>query len=333
VRPVTVLLSSAGRRVELLRAFRGALRDLGVDGRVLAVDVSDRSSAFQDADAGFLVPRCTDPAFVPAMLELCREQAVDLVLPTIDTELPTYALSRDDFAAVGTTVAVSSPEVVRIAADKQATHAWLVAQGFPTVRQSTVEAVRRAPADWPFPVVVKPRRGSAGIGVLVARDRTDLDWAARDGEVVVQSLARGAEHTVDALVDRAGRCVCVVPRRRLEVRSGEVSKGVTVRSAPVESLVTRLVEALPGAYGVVTVQLFVDGPADDPASMEVIELNARFGGGYPLAHAAGADYPRWLLEEVLGLPSTATADGWQDGLTMLRYDAAVFVPASAEVRS
>lgn len=326
MRPATVLVSSAGRRVELLRAFRSTLRDLDAYGRVLAVDITDRSSAFRESDEGFLVPRCDDPAFVPTMLRICEEQRVDLVIPTIDTELRTYALTREAFAEVGTTVAVSSPEVVRIAADKVATHTWLVAHGFPTVRQAGVGTVWAEPEDWPFPLVVKPRQGSAGVGVLVARDRTDLDWAARDGDVVVQSLARGHEHTVDALVDRAGRCVCVVPRRRLEIRAGEVSKGVTVRSAPVEELVTSLCEALPGAYGVVTVQLFVD---EDAGTMEVIEVNARFGGGYPLAHAAGADYPRWLLEEVLGLPSTASPDGWRDGLLMLRYDAAVFVPAAS----
>ena len=64
--------------------------------------------------------------------------------------------------------------------------------------------------------------------------------------------------------------------------------------------------------------------------MAVIEVNARFGGGFPLAREAGADFPRWLVEEVAGLPSTAREDGWQDGLVMLRYDAAVFVDAPDE---
>jgi carbamoyl-phosphate synthase large subunit len=61
----------------------------------------------------------------------------------------------------------------------------------------------------------------------------------------------------------------------------------------------------------------------------VIEINPRFGGGYPLSHAAGADFPRWLLEEALGLPSSAAAGAWRDGLVMLRYDDAVFVDRDA----
>jgi carbamoyl-phosphate synthase large subunit len=128
------------------------------------------------------------------------------------------------------------------------------------------------------------------------------------------------------LADRDGRCVCAVPRRRIEVRAGEVSKGVTVRSPRLQDLAARICAALPGAFGTITIQVFVDGEPDDPdADLAVIEINARYGGGFPLALEAGAEFPRWQLEELLGLPSTAQADRWRDGLVMLRYDAAVFV--------
>ena len=326
--PFTVLLSSAGRRVELLRGFRAALAELGLDGRVLAVDRSSYSSAFHDADAAALVPGCDEPGFVPAVLDLCAEHGVDLVVPTIDPELPVYAAARERFAAAGVTVAVSSPEAVALAADKRATHRWLASHGLPTVAQGTPADVAADPAAWPFPLVVKPRRGSAGIGVAVVHDADELALAARrvggeGGSAVVEARAPGDEHTIDVLVDRGGRCVSAVPRRRLEVRAGEVSKGVTVRSPALEALAVGVADALPGAYGPLTVQAFtVDGDADRTA---VIEVNARFGGGFPLAREAGADHCRWLVEDVAGLPSTARADAWRDGVVMLRYDAAVFV--------
>jgi carbamoyl-phosphate synthase large subunit len=113
-----------------------------------------------------------------------------------------------------------------------------------------------------------------------------------------------------------------VPRRRLEVRAGEVSKGITVREPAVIDLAVRAAEALPGAWGCLNVQIFHDVAS---GQLAVIELNPRFGGGFPLAWEAGAHYPRWILEEVLGLPSTVH-DRWTDGLVMLRYDAAVFRP-------
>jgi carbamoyl-phosphate synthase large subunit len=325
----TVLISSAGRRVELLEAFRQALADLGLEGRVLAADRSWYSSARHRADAHFAVPSCEQPEFVPRMVELCREQHVDLVVPTIDTELPVLAAGRDELAAVGATVAVSAPAVVEIAGDKVATHSWLTAHGFPTVRQTTVAEVRDDGRGWPFPLVVKPRFGSAAKGVAIVDDEQELAVAARTGEVVVQTIARGDEYTVDALVDRSGRCVCTVPRRRIEVRAGEVAKAVTVHSPVLERLAAEIAEALPGAYGALAIQVFAGEGFTDPT---VIELNARFGGGFPLSRQAGADFPRWILEEVVGLPSSAKADGWRDGLVMLRYDAAVFVAAGGSPR-
>lgn len=56
---------------------------------------------------------------------------------------------------------------------------------------------------------------------------------------------------------------------------------------------------------------------------QVIEINARFGGGYPLAHEAGAHFADWLLQEQAGMALQAN-DDWREGVTMLRYDDAVF---------
>jgi carbamoyl-phosphate synthase large subunit len=81
-------------------------------------------------------------------------------------------------------------------------------------------------------------------------------------------------------------------------------------------------ERLPDAAGPLALQCF-KGP---DGRVAFIEINPRFGGGFPLALEAGADYPRWLLEWALGRPSTARADGWRPDVAMLRYDDAIFVP-------
>jgi len=135
---VSVLVSSAGRRVALVGTFRSVLAELGLPPRVVAADVSLLSAACAAADHSVRVPPCTDPDFVPTMVEICRQEDVRLLVPTIDTELPAFASARADFAAVGTLVAVSSPEVVRIASDKRLAHDHLVRSGLPTVEQAGV---------------------------------------------------------------------------------------------------------------------------------------------------------------------------------------------------
>src|SRR5687768_9119510 len=135
MKPLTVLISSAGRRVELVRIFREAVAELTPGGRILATDSSWYAGALHDADEGFIVPRFTDPDYVTRLLDLCERHAVDVIVPTTHREWPVWSDANDRFRSIGTTVAVSAPDVLTIASDKQRTHDWLTANGFPTVRQ------------------------------------------------------------------------------------------------------------------------------------------------------------------------------------------------------
>ena len=319
-----VLISSAGRRVGLLRAFRKSLDRLGMRGSIHAADMSALSSAVQVADKGHLVPKCTSPEFIPAMLDICARDRIRLLIPTIDTELTAFAENRGVFENAGTAVAISSPTAIEICEDKHRTHAWLTEEGFPTVRQATPKQVVADPEAWRFPAIAKPATGSASIGLALVDSVDDLRRVVGGEDYVVQEIAPGCEYTLDVLVNGAGRAVCAVPRKRLEVRGGEVSKGITERHESLQALGLEICERLPRPYGVITLQVFFD---EETGRYSVIEVNPRFGGGFPLAYEAGADYPKWLMEEVLGRPLTARTDGWRDGVVMLRYDEAVFVGA------
>lgn len=318
-----VLLSSAGRRVSLLRILRQTLVDMGLDGKVLAADMSRTAPAFHAADQGFLVPRCTDESFIPRMLEICRESDVSLIIPTIDPALAIFAQHREAFASEGVAIAISSPEAIAISANKRSTHRWLTENGFPTPRQAELDHVLANPDDWQFPVATKPADGSRSIGFGIVASADELRTFAGDNNIV-QSVAPGEEYTVSFFVDRAGKCRCAVPRKRLEVRSGEVSKGITVRNEAIEDLAMQVGEALPGAFGALNVQIFFD---QDSGELNVIEINPRFGGGFPLAWHAGALYPQWIIEELRDGESSARPDEWKDRLVMLRFDDAVFLPA------
>lgn len=149
-----VLVSSAGRRVALVRAFRAALGD---EGSVIATDASELSAASRDADAAFVSPLATSPDFVPFMLDFCVRERIGLVVPTIDTELPVWAEARELFAQQGTQVLVSDPVAISIASDKVLTNDFFVRIGAPTVRQASPRAVLMHAANWTFPLVAKPR--------------------------------------------------------------------------------------------------------------------------------------------------------------------------------
>ena len=317
-----ILLSSAGRRIGLVQCFRNALRDLGIEGKVLCIDAASDAPAAHLTDGSWLVPRCDKPAFLSSVLEICRRERVRLLVPTIDTELEHYAAAEDVFRQAGVAVCISDPSTVEIAGDKARTHEWLVRNSFPTVRQMPLEAIKESPEGWGFPVIVKPRHGSASLGVRRVHSLKELLLVTDSKrEWIVEEIAPGEEYTINLFVDRNGKCRCAVPHRRIEVRAGEVSKAITRKDRPMMDMARRLAEALPGSYGPLNVQCFLS----PSKQLRIIEINARFGGGYPLAHKAGASFTRWLLEEVIHGHITASFDAWQDGLMMLRYDEAVYL--------
>jgi carbamoyl-phosphate synthase large subunit len=319
-----ILVSSAGRRVGLMACIRDSIASTGAKAELLAIDAGSTAPASFVSDAASRVPHCTDRDFLDAVLEFCERHRVRLLIPTIDTELSHYAAASGQFAAIGVKVCISEPAVVQICCNKTITHEWLFENGFPTVRQADCRAALLNPAAWPLPLIAKPYNGSASIGVRLIRTHRELETLAETtNDCIIQEIAGGREFTINVYVSRSGTCLCAVPHWRMEVRAGEVSKGITVKDSRLMELGRAVAEALPGAYGPLNIQCFMD----DCGSIRIIELNARFGGGYPLAHRAGARFTDWLLDELEG-KKLSYFDNWMDDLAMLRYDEAVFVSGS-----
>lgn len=314
---MNVLISSAGRRVGLLECFRRALDEIDVHGKIIAADASTMAPALHFADQSCTLPRCGDPAYIPALVKACSDYRVDVIVPTIDTELPILAGHRDELQSGGAALWLSSVETIEITADKRLTNRWLHDNGFPTVSQFTPrEALEQQPSIG-FPLIAKPPCGSASVGVRRIASRIELE-ACRGHDLIIETVAPGVEYTVHVWAGAKGRALCAAPCRRLEVRAGEVSKGRTEKHDGLMRIASDVVDALPGCRGPVNVQIFLDASG----IMRVIEINPRFGGGCPLVDRAGAPFARWMLD-----PDSSPVhyfDGWIDGLTMLRYDSAVY---------
>lgn len=316
-----VLLTSAGRRVALLREFQSALRTLGLDGKVWAADLRRNAAAVHAADASVMVPRVSSPEYVPFVRAFCVTNGIRMVVPLIDTELHLLAPHRADFARDGIDLVVSSVETTSLTLDKRRTREFFDAHGFATPRILDADALLADPHA-KYPYFLKPADGSCSIGATRINTPAELSFYSRHtANAIVQEFIAGSEYTLDVLVDPRGAVRCVVPRLRIETRAGEVSKGMTVRDPLLLDAGKRVVEALPGAVGCITVQLFVTAERE----VKFIEINPRFGGGFPLAAAAGARFAQWLIEWSLGRDPEVSLDGWTDGLVMLRYDDAVFV--------
>jgi carbamoyl-phosphate synthase large subunit len=315
-----ILISGADRRVDLLRAFRSSAAALGVELAVIATDrYPEWSPACFEADVARATPPTTSPEYTDALLRICREQDIGLVVPTTDAELLALSLGRGKFAAIGVTAVIGDPDLVRMANDKLLTAQFLSAAHLPAPRTSSAEEMPDGGEGWAWPLLATPRFGASVRGDQVVHEPAQLRSLARREPYVVRELLKGREYTVNLFFDSAHHLRCAVPHRRVEVREGEVEKGVTVREPALVELARALAAKLEGPFGPICFQAIMG----DDGQPRVLEINARFGGGYLLAHRAGATFTRWLMEERLEMPCSAS-NRWRADVVMLRFDDAVF---------
>ena len=320
---LSLLFSCVGRRVELIQAFRNAARRLGVGIQIVGTDSDSTAPALACVDIPVLMPTISDSGYINGLLEVVREHKVRALIPTIDTDLPLLSKRRADFAAMGCEVLIADPEIIAICGDKVLTHRFLKDNGIDCPETYTKEEVlKRERHD--FPLFLKPRFGSASRSIHKINDVEELRfYLNRTEDPIVQEFVQGDEYTLDVYVGLSGAVRCVVPRQRWQVRGGEVSKGVVIKDRKIMDAGKRVVEAMsPIPPGLITLQCIVTMDS----SIRFIEINPRFGGGAPMGIAAGADYPYWLIQELLGEKPEIQFDRFEDGMCMLRYDWSAFVP-------
>lgn len=324
---IAVLFTCIGRRVSLLHAFQQAAKRLKLSVSFCGTDTSPLSPALQLCDQAFLVEPTTHARYIDQLLSIVRRHKVKLLVPTVDLDLTLLAAHRPQFERLGCRVLVSEPDVIDVCQDKRRTFGFLTKHGFGTPRTMSVRmalaADRRRQLAWPC--ILKRWDGSAGKDIAVVNNRSEMQFfAGKIRNVMCQEFIEGTEYTCDVYVDFGMEVRCVVPRRRIEVRAGEVSKSRVVKDERIMSQARKLAELLRAGPGVVTLQLFVT----QAGRIRFTEINPRFGGGAPLSIRAGADFPRWILQELTGRRPRIGFGAFKDGLMMLRYDAEVWLEDS-----
>ena len=314
-----ILITSAGKRVALVRAFKEALRKNGLDGCVFTTDMSPGlAPAAYASDGCFPVPRVTDVSYVSVLGKLCESHGVGMVIPTIDTELSVLSGCKEAFAERGINVVVSDPLFVSVCRDKRKTGVFFASRGI----RVPAEIDKHHPR---FPMFAKPYDGSLSVNTHYIKDEQGLtpEIMADPKLMFMEYIDKTEykEYTVDMYYGRDNRLKSVIPRERVEVRAGEINKGYTRKNSLVPFLCTRLAR-VEGCVGCICVQLFYSREREDVVG---IEINPRFGGGYPLSHMAGGDYPENLIKEYFFHETLDYTDDWRDNLLMLRYDDAIFV--------
>lgn len=315
---INVLVLSAGRRVELIKCFKNAAKELGISGSVVAVDCSETAPALYFADKYRLVPRIDSGRYTEAVIEICNEENISLIVPTIDTEL--LLLSSDKEKIEKETQAkllISDLPVINVCRNKLNTQRFMEEHGFKVPHLYTEEELKSGSLK--FPLFIKPVDGSSSINTYRADDKTQLDAILTlVKDPMVQDYMEGEEYTIDVFLDFDSNIITMVPRLRMATRSGEIAKGRIIKDAGIMEDVTRLMNELK-PIGHITVQC-----RKTNRGIEYIEINPRFGGGAPMSIMAGADSCKNLYRLLKGEVLTYNED-YRENVTFLRFDSSIML--------
>jgi carbamoyl-phosphate synthase large subunit len=316
-----VLFTCIGRRVSLLNSFKKAAKELKLNCKFLGADKTELSAALQLCDKKFVVNSVNHQNYINQLLKIVKQNNVKLLIPTVDLDLHQLSANKKKFADAGCIVLISEPDVINICQDKRETYKFLVKNGFDTpVTLNAKQSLRKK--NITYPLFLKPWDGYASRGNALVRNRYELSFYTKKiPNCIVQEFIEGQEFTCDVFVDFEMNIRSVVPRNRIETRSGEVSKGHIIKNIKIMNRTAELVQKLGAGPGIITVQLILT----KQGKIKFIEINPRFGGGAPLSIKAGANFPKWILAQLIGKKPKIKFDGFQDNLFLLRYDEEVWL--------
>lgn len=330
---MNILFTCAGRRNYLINYFKESLKG---EGQVFATDMQLTAPALVDADVAIQVPAIYSEEYIPSLKNIIKEHSIKAVISLNDLELPILSQGKQDIESLGAKVIVSDESAINIAFDKWETVKFLEQFGLKTPKTFIdFQEVKRAieSGELKFPLVVKPRWGSASIGIDFPEDMEELELAYKlqtirlkrtilaeaskediDHAILIQEKITGKEYGMDVLNDFEGNYVGTFVRQKLQMRSGETDKAISVIDSRFEQIGKAIGENLKH-IGNLDCDVF-----EHDGELYVLELNPRFGGGYPFSHEAGNNTAAIYIEWLKGNMDISKHSNYKEGMMFSKCD-------------
>ena len=313
-----IIITSAGQRVALVRDFKETLVRFYAEAKVFTTDMNpELAPAAYVSDGCFEVLRVTDENYISQLLDICKKNEIGMIVPTIDTELLVLAENKKLFNDNDIIVCVSDLDFIKVCRDKRNTGDFL--------EKHNIRVPKAVDKYNPtFPLFAKPYDSSLSTNLHYIKNAEELTQDILDDpkllfmEYIDKETYK--EYTIDMYYGTDNCVKCIVPRERIKIRAGEINKGRTVK-CPLMDYIKERLDKIEGCIGCICIQVFFNPLTEDVVG---IEINPRFGGGYPQSYAAGGNYPEMLIKEYFLGEKIAYIDDWKDNMLMLRFDDAVY---------
>jgi carbamoyl-phosphate synthase large subunit len=306
---MNILLTSVGRRGYLVRYFQEALAGRG---QVVATNTIAETTGMFAADVAVVVPAANDPKFIDKLLEVCQRYQISLLCSLHDWEAPYIAAAKERFLAKGIFPVIADIDVILTCLDKWKTVQFARSLNIPVPKSYiSLELALSAisTGELRFPLILKPRCGQGSVGIQAVSSCEDLKSAyslleqevlkieledfsgvVEKGHILIQECINGREYGVDVVNTLSGEYAACFVKEKLGMRAGETDASTTVDMPKIQGYCQMIASATrhPG-------NIDIDYMVSADGIPYLLEINPRFGGGYPFSHAAGANVPAALI--------------------------------------
>ena len=316
---MNILISSAGRRVSLIIFFKKELKKLKSDSKVITTDLDpDMSPACRVSDLSFKVRNINEEGSIEELINICKKNYISIIIPTIDTELLILSKNQSKFKLNGIDIILSNPHIIKLCRNKRLTNRFFDELKIPRCKEYHFNKLK-------YPLFIKPIDGSMSRGLKKITKKSELNSSELNNKnnLFLEYIDNNDfdEYTIDMYFNKNSKLICFVPRRRIEIRAGEVSKSITDKN--ILFIKDYFNDNNIGFKGCINLQIFKNKKTNNIIG---IEINPRFGGGYPLSYYAGANYPKMIIKEYLFKEEINDYyENWHENTLMLRYDKEIII--------
>ena len=332
---MNILLTCAGRRNYIADYFNQAL---GQSDMVCGADMNLSAPALQACNKSFRLPDIFNPNYIDSLTKLVLSENIHMVFSLNDLEIGLLAKKRATLEEkTGATFYVPSVSTLNICTDKWRTFEFVQEIGIAAPEtflslDNAILALKLGRVQ--FPLIIKPRWGSASIGLVIVENQKDLitgfefcrktvsksplSLLGTKDNVIIQEMIQGQEYGVDILYGRKQNFIGFTAKKKIAMRAGETDKAVTVGRKRFVYTIEKIVQYLPHRGNLDCDFLERDG------ELYLLEFNPRFGGGYPFTHLAGANHIQMLINDYQG--NKVQPYHYETGKAFAKFDSLVKVP-------
>ncbi|MBE8848423.1 ATP-grasp domain-containing protein [Enterococcus durans] len=304
-----------------MNAFKTALNNNDMEGKIIGADCSELAPALYMCDEKIALPKVSESNYIEELIKVIKFFEIKLIVPTIDTELSTLSRNKEYIEnETDSVVLVSSEKVIDICENKILTSAFFEQNGFKTPEILNSSEIKK------FPVFIKPLNGSSSVNTFIVNNEKELLFFSEYIEdPLIQEYILGEEYTIDVCLNFDSTPVSIVPRKRIATRGGEILKGQIIKDRELIETTKKMLEKL-NAIGHITIQCI-----KNEKGIFYLEINARYGGGVPISIKSGANSPEYIIKMIDSKKNLTYRENYLDKMIALRYDQAIYLDEKGNV--